>query len=166
MESKPTMEAETPRRGGLDLAALAVAAVLMALAGLLLWDAAQLGGGPAYARVGPGTATKLVAAGLGALGILTGLMAVRGGFLEPEPYNLSHVLQIVAGFAATIAIIALGGGFILAMTVLFAATAWAFGRRAPVTDFAVGFALALGAYLAFTRLLTLSLPAGPLERLF
>jgi putative tricarboxylic transport membrane protein len=52
------------------------------------------------------------------------------------------------------------------MTVLFAATATAFGRRAILTDLVIGFVIGTIIYLAFSRLLTLSLPAGPLERLF
>jgi putative tricarboxylic transport membrane protein len=48
---------------------------------------------------------------------------------------------------------------------LFAFTASAFGRKAPLTDVVIGLALGLVIYLAFDKLLTLSLPAGPIERL-
>ena len=64
-----------------------------------------------------------------------------------------------------IVLIGIGGGFILAMTILFAATAAAFGRRAILVDLAIGFALGTAAYLMFAKLLSLSLPMGPLERL-
>ena len=67
---------------------------------------------------------------------------------------------------AVIVLIGIGGGFIPAVTVLFAATAAAFGRRAVLTDLAIGFVLGTAAYLMFSRLLSLSLPMGPLERLF
>jgi putative tricarboxylic transport membrane protein len=67
--------------------------------------------------------------------------------------------------AALIAIIGLGGGFIPATAVLFAATATAFGRRAIHIDLAIGLVLAIVVFLLFDKLLTLSLPAGPLERL-
>ena len=73
---------------------------------------------------------------------------------------------ILGGLAAVIVLIGIGGGFIPAMTILFAATATAFGRRAILTDLAIGFVLGLGAYLMFAKLLSLSLPTGPLERLF
>jgi putative tricarboxylic transport membrane protein len=33
-------------------------------------------------------------------------------------------------------------------------------------DLAIGFSLSLGVYLVFSKLLSLSLPQGPLERLF
>ncbi|HEX2134464.1 MAG TPA: tripartite tricarboxylate transporter TctB family protein, partial [Microvirga sp.] len=38
-------------------------------------------------------------------------------------------------------------------------------RRAFLTDLAIGFALAVVVYLLFVKLLALSLPMGPLERL-
>jgi putative tricarboxylic transport membrane protein len=76
------------------------------------------------------------------------------------------VWLILGGLAMLIAIIGLGGGFILATTALFVTTATAFGRRAILTDLAIGFVLTTLIYVAFSRLLTLSLPAGPLERLF
>ncbi|HXO69177.1 MAG TPA: tripartite tricarboxylate transporter TctB family protein, partial [Bradyrhizobium sp.] len=67
--------------------------------------------------------------------------------------------------ALLIAIIGLGGGFILATTELFVTTSRAFGRRAILADLAIALVMTTMIYLAFDRLLTLSLPAGPLERL-
>ena len=86
-------------------------------------------------------------------------------FPEREDYDAKAVGLIVGGLAALIAIIGLDGGFIPATTILFAATAAAFGRRAFLTDFVIGFVLSLVVYLLFTKLLSLSLPVGPLERL-
>ena len=64
-----------------------------------------------------------------------------------------------------IAIIEFGGGFIPAIAILFAATSAAFGRRAVIADLIIGAVLALIVFLLFSKLLTLSLPMGPLERL-
>ncbi|MGH8429638.1 MAG: tripartite tricarboxylate transporter TctB family protein, partial [Solimonas sp.] len=75
------------------------------------------------------------------------------------------IALIVGGLAALIATIGLGGGFIAATTILFAVTSAAFGRRAIHIDLAIGLVLALSIYLLFDKLLALSLPAGPLERL-
>jgi putative tricarboxylic transport membrane protein len=74
-------------------------------------------------------------------------------------------LLILGGLIALMTLIALGGGFIPAAAVLFAATATAFGRRAPLTDLAIGAALGLFIFLLFDKVLTLALPAGPIERL-
>ena len=84
---------------------------------------------------------------------------------EPEPAEPWPILLILGGLAALIALIGLGGGFIPATAILFAATAAAFGRRAFLTDLIIGAVLGTAAYLLFDKLLTLSLPAGPLERL-
>ena len=51
--------------------------------------------------------------------------------------------------AALIALIGLGGGFIPATTILFVATSAAFGRRAILTDLAIGFVLSLIVFLIF-----------------
>ena len=75
------------------------------------------------------------------------------------------ILLILGGLAALIALIGLGGGFIPATAILFAATAAAFGRRAFLTDLLIGFVLGVVIFLIFDKLLTLSLPSGPLERL-
>ena len=83
----------------------------------------------------------------------------------PNFLSLLNLMNILRQ-ASMIAIIGLGGGFIPAMTVLFAATATAFGRRAILADLAIGFVIGTIIYIAFSRLLTLSLPAGPIERLF
>jgi putative tricarboxylic transport membrane protein len=91
---------------------------------------------------------------------------LRGGDVpEREPPAQLPILLILGGLIATIVLIGVGGGFISAVTVLFAATATAFGRRAILVDLAIGFALSLAAYLMFAKLLSLSLPMGPLERL-
>jgi putative tricarboxylic transport membrane protein len=152
-------------RAGPDIAGLIIAAGLLGLAALCYWDAWEMGGGPSYSQVGPSVASRIVGAGLAVLGILNGLAALRGA-VESEPHDLPAVAVIAGGFALLIAIIWLGGGFVPGMTVIFAATAWAFGRRAIVMDVIIGFVLALSVYLVFTKLLTLSLPAGPLESLF
>ncbi|MDU6833883.1 MAG: tripartite tricarboxylate transporter TctB family protein, partial [Bradyrhizobium sp.] len=91
--------------------------------------------------------------------------AVRGNLPPRESADPVAVLLILAGLALLIAIIGFGGGFILATTALFVTTSAAFGRRDFVTDLVIGAVLTTLIYLAFDRLLTLSLPAGPLERL-
>jgi putative tricarboxylic transport membrane protein len=92
-------------------------------------------------------------------------LAFRGEWPEREPAAWTPVLLILGGLLATIVLIGIGGGFIPATAILFAATATGFGRRAILTDLAIGFALATTAYLVFAKVLTLTLPMGPLERL-
>lgn len=84
---------------------------------------------------------------------------------ETERTDWAGVFWVSMGLAGLTLSIWFGGGFILGSSLLFAFTARAFGRRAFVLDFALGFGISLGIFLMFNKLLTLALPMGPLERL-
>jgi putative tricarboxylic transport membrane protein len=147
-----------------EISALLVAAALFVAAAAIAIDANRLEITSTYG-LGPKAVPFVIAAGLAVLGIGHVIMAFVGNWPEPEPGDPKAILLILGGLAALIALIGLGGGFIPATTVLFAATSAAFGRRAILTDLAIGFVLALVVFLIFDKLLTLSLPAGPIERL-
>ena len=148
-----------------DLAGLAIAAILIALAALLYWDMSSLQLNAVYG-VGPKAMPIVVATGLFLLGIGNGVLAFRGGLPERESIDFGAIALILGGLAALIALIAFGGGFILATALLFAMVARAFGRRAFLMDLAIGLVLGLLTYLLFAKVLALTLPVGPLERLF
>ena len=152
-------------QGGVDRAGIVIALALLAVAAVLVIDALRIQANVVYG-LGPQAMPIIVAIGLAILAAGNFVNALRGGDAEREEMDFRPVLLILAGLALMIAIIGLGGGFIPAMTVLFATTARAFGRRAFVADIVIGFVMAAIIYLAFSKLLTLSLPAGPLERLF
>jgi putative tricarboxylic transport membrane protein len=147
-----------------DPAGIAVAALLALIAAVIVVDTTRLELGQTYG-LGPKAMPYVVAAGLAVLAIGNLLMGLRGDMPARESADRRAILLILGGLAAVIAIIGIGGGFILAMTILFAMTAAAFGRANFLADLAIGFALALVVYLMFDKLLSLSLPAGPLERL-
>lgn len=147
-----------------DGAGIAIALGLAGLAGVIWWDATRLTAGSPYG-LGPDAAPKVVAVGLAILAMLNLVSAWRGTMPHRERGDLGPIAWIIGGLLALIALIALGGGFILATALLFAATARAFGRRALAADLGIGFGLGIAAYLLFAKLLTLSLPTGPLERL-
>jgi putative tricarboxylic transport membrane protein len=151
-----------PRR--VDPAGLVIALTLAAVAAVLVWDANQLQSNTTYG-MGPQVMPIVIAIGLGILAIGNLIDALRGNLPPRESADPRAVLLILAGLALLIAIIGLGGGFILATTALFVTTSAAFGRRAVLADLAIALVLTTLIYLAFDRLLTLSLPAGPLERL-
>jgi putative tricarboxylic transport membrane protein len=119
-----------------DIAGMAIAAVLLLIALVIFWDTSALQ-----------------------------LATTYGDFPARESFDPKAIALILGGLAALIAIIGLGGGFIPATAMLFAATATAFGRRSIHIDFAIGLVLAVAVFLLFDKLLTLSLPAGPIERL-
>jgi putative tricarboxylic transport membrane protein len=147
-----------------DTAGMVIAGILLLIAIVALWDTASLELAPTYG-LGPKAMPYVVATGLAILAIANGALAWRGDFPEREELAWPPVVLILGGLAALIAIIGLGGGFIVATAVLFAATSTAFGRRAIAIDLAIGFVLGVAVYLLFDKLLSLSLPAGPLERL-
>jgi putative tricarboxylic transport membrane protein len=148
----------------IDPAGLIVAALLAASAAVLVWDASRIPVSQTYG-LGPQAMPVVIAVGLGLLAIGNLVMALRGDMPARESTDPGAILLILGGLAALIALIGLGGGFILATAVLFAATSAAFGRRALLADFLIGLVLGLVVYLMFDKLLTLSLPAGPIERL-
>jgi putative tricarboxylic transport membrane protein len=53
-------------------------------------------------------------------------------------------------------------GYVIVSSIVFWLTAWALGARHVVHTAVIGIALSLVVYLAFTRLLDISLPAGVL----
>lgn len=160
--SEPAPGRQTPRQ--VDRAGIVIALALAALAVVLVWDASKIESVTTYG-MGPGAMPVVVAIGLGLLAIGNLYDALRGNLPPRESADVKAVLLILIGLALLIGIIGFGGGFILATSALFVTTSAAFGRRAIVTDIVIALVLTTLIYLAFDKLLTLSLPAGPLERL-
>ena len=153
----------TPSRR-VDRAGVVIAAALAALAVVRVWDSRQLSATTMYG-MGPEVMPVVIAIGLGLLAIGNLVDALRGNLPARESADPKAVWLILAGLALLIAIIGFGGGFILATSALFVTTSAAFGRRALLADTAIALVMTTLIYLAFDRLLTLSLPTGPLERL-
>jgi putative tricarboxylic transport membrane protein len=156
------MESRSRRKP--DPAGLVIAAALLILSAVIWWDMSNLQLSSVYG-VGPKAMPIVVALGLGILAIGNGIMAFRGDLPERETTDFRAILLILGGLAVLIALIGWGGGFIPATAILFAATAAAFGRRAFFVDLLIGLALGVIVFLLFDKLLTLSLPMGPIERL-
>ena len=154
------------RHGGarLDIAGLVIAGLLLLLSAAVWWDMNSLGLAATYG-VGPKAMPGVVSIGLAVLAAANLVQALRGELPHRETGDFKAILLIVGGLVALMTLIGIGGGFILGTAILFATTSAAFGRRAFLTDLAIGFALAVVVYLLFVKLLALSLPMGPLERL-
>lgn len=150
---------------GPDRAALAIALVLALFAGAIAWSTWQSGGVAAYTEIGPKTMPYIVASGLFGLAVWTAAEAWRGDFPKREPQNLAPMAWIVGGLAVQMLLIKVAG-FSIATGLLFAATAYAFGRRSLWFTLPVGVAFSLAVWIVFAKGLELSLPAGPLENLF
>ena len=154
----------TVARRRVDPAGLVVAALLLCLAGLVWWDMTGLTLSSTYG-LGPQAVPGVVAIGLAFLAVANAALAFRGDATDRESRDPKPIGLIVGGLAILIVLMSAGGGFIIGTAILFAATAAAFGRRAVLADLAIGLVIAVAIYLLFSKLLSLSLPVGPIERL-
>jgi len=112
-----------------------------------------------HAKVGPTVFPWVVAGGLVLIGGALAWRAWRAQRGPLQPRDLVALAILAGGLLQQILLVA-WAGFVPTAAVLFAAVATAFGRRRPLIDLAIGLVLALIAYLVFTRLLGLALPAG------
>ncbi|MGO4388803.1 tripartite tricarboxylate transporter TctB family protein [Microvirga sp. 2YAF29] len=154
----------TSQQRRVDVAGLVIALILLVLAGLVWWDMTSLQILSPY-DLGPKVMPIIVSICLGLLAIGNGIGALRGDLPARDRLDWAPIVLILGGLAALIALIVLGGGFMIGTAILFATTSAAFGRKAFLTDLLIGAVLAVLIYLLFAKLLTLSLPAGPLEKL-
>jgi len=143
---------------------LLVSAGVLALGVAFAIGAWMLPEAAVYARVSIRLFPGIIAAAL----VIAGLMLVRealsSGFrnlVEEPPGRLDWRAfgWVSAGVIAHMVLIA-GIGFILASTLLYAATARGFGSERPGRDLAVGIVLGTAVFALFTQALTLSLPWG------
>ena len=148
-----------------DWAARVIAPALIIAAAVIWWDVARLTAVSNVAPIGPATVPHWIAIGLVILGIWTGFEAWRGDFPARETVARFPVLCLVAGLAAQMLLLK-PAGFSIATGMLFALTACGFGRRKLWATIPVGIVLSFIVWMIFAKLLQLSLPAGPLERLF
>lgn len=165
---------ETENNGPGWHALATVAAVLVTLAAVIGYDVTLMA--PAQAvGVGPTPAMRMVAVLLVVLGLAHVVAALRLGAAQRgrETSELDAVLTnraalgwVLGGLIGMILLLQLGGGFVIGSTWLFAATARAFGQPIRFKSLGIGFSLAAVVFAFFTQALSLSLPAGPLERLF
>jgi putative tricarboxylic transport membrane protein len=149
----------------IDRPALVVAALLLATAAIVAYDASTQTITSNYG-VGPTAMPYVACFGLTVLGLAHLVVAFKDGIPKPEAADTGAILWIIGGLIGLVACITLGGGFVIAAAIVFACTARGFGRRALLVDGAIGLALGLAIFLMFSKLLTLTLPSGPLERLF
>jgi putative tricarboxylic transport membrane protein len=154
-----------PGTHGPDKAGLVIAAGLAVLAVVIFWQTRAMPVAAQYARVGPTTLPYVVSAAFALLSIGTVVSALRGGFPAREADRAGPMLWIVGGLVLQMLLLK-AAGFAIATGLLFAFTARGFGQGPLWKTIPIGILLSFGIYLIFGGLLNLSLPAGPLERLF
>jgi len=149
---------------------LALMAVVFGI--LIVWQATLIRLTPAYSKVGPRVIPYIVGVGLVVAGVWLGYEAITGrgssGTVESEdadptlPTDWRTVGLLVLALLAYLVLIE-RAGFIIASAVLFVMAAFAMGSRHLVRDVVIGIVMATILYLAFSRGLGLSLPAGVLK---
>jgi putative tricarboxylic transport membrane protein len=152
------------QRRGVDRPALVVGLLLTGLAAIVLRDAFAQTMVATYG-IGPKAMPLLIGGGLLLLAIGHFVVALREGLPRPDSADPVAIGWAVTGLLGLIGAIWLGAGFIIATAIVFAFIARAMGRRALLADLGIGFGLGIAIYLMFAKVLTLSLPMGPLERL-
>lgn len=155
--------------------ALGVGVLLLAL--VLAWQVTLIPE-PAYSPVGPRLFPWIAVALLGICGGLLALQGLRGGWPHDEEagepdgrgalwmavglfLNLVFIDGLSFGEGVPFAIPRLG--FILASTLMFVCIARAFESRRPLRDAAIGFLLAVIAYVGFAVLLDKRIGEGLIE---
>jgi putative tricarboxylic transport membrane protein len=130
---------------------------------------ALLPGEGGYARIGPNFMPGVVGTGLIVVGAWLLYEALAGGWRNrpddsPEArgehaFDAGAFLWVTGGLFAHMLLIGTAG-FVIAGAVLFACVARGFGSRRFLRDLAIGFVLALGAFLFFVKFLNVGLPGG------
>jgi len=148
-----------------DVATLAIGIALAILAAVVFFETRAMPVAGQYARVGPTTAPYVISAFLAALAVAHVLSAFRNAAPARDRDRLAPMLWIVGGLVLQMLLLK-PVGFSIATGFLFACAARGFGRGPLWMTVPLGIAISLAIWLVFAGLLKLSLPAGPLERLF
>jgi len=155
-------------RSGLAVGEFCIALGALVLAAVILWQTFEIPVSPLYAKVGPTVMPFFTAFGMGLLGILLMVSALRGGWQTEEEKETTPdriaLLWVAAGLILNVLLIS-QTGFALASIVLFVCTARGFGSRAIVRDALIGLAFALVAYFGFAKTLGINIGAGIIENL-
>jgi putative tricarboxylic transport membrane protein len=152
-------------RSGPDRAVLVIATVLVVAGVLVGWSTANAPGAAGYSPVGPRTVPLILAGALVVLGLLTAVSAFRRDFPVREAQDWPPMLWVIGGLAVQMLTMK-SVGFSIATGLLFAATARGFGRGPLWMTVPIGIVFSFVVWLLFAKGLQLTLPAGPLERLF
>ncbi len=123
----------------------------------------DLGAGPSASAAGSGEIAEMVFPGVVGFGLLVsgGLLLARRGSETRAPGNRRALGFVGLGAVADVVLLE-PAGFVVASSILFCCAAHGFGSRRWARDAILGLAFSTGAYLLFTRALSLSLPAGRL----
>ena len=145
-----------------------IAGGVLVLAAVVLWQTFEIPVSPLYAKVGPTMMPFITAAGLGFLGVLLLIEALRGGWQpdEEKEHAPDHAaLAWVAGGLILNVLLISSLGFTISSVILFVCVARGFGSKAILRDAGIGAAFALIAYFGFAQTLGINIGSGLVEGL-
>ncbi len=160
------VQARRPPRSELGLAAF-----VAALGVFLLVETSGLRAPATTNVIGPRFFPTLVGVALVVVGVALAVEVLRGKAAEPEveedvdptrPTDWRTLAILGAALVAHLACMA-AVGYVAAAAVLFWGAAFALGSRRHLRNAALGVLLGVVVFVAFTHLLDLNLPEGPLE---
>ena len=164
VEEKATAQLGS-KAAGPDWAVLVIAG-LLALSGVAIaWATTNARETTGYSPVGPRTVPFILAGALLLLGVFTAVAGLRGAFPKREKQDIPPMLWLVGGLAVQLLTMKTLG-FAIATGLLFAAVARGFGRGPLWMTIPIGIVFSLVIWFIFAKGLQLTLPAGPLEKLF
>jgi putative tricarboxylic transport membrane protein len=159
----------TTRSPGPDGVEIGAALAGLALGLVVLVGSFSIDLGAGYDRIGPRFFPYLVAAGSLLSGALLLKESLRRGKASrgEQASRTSRSVAFTLGLGLASSVLLLErAGFVLTAALLFWLVARAFASPRPLRDAAVGLALSVAVYLAFTKGLGLVLPRGLLGGLF
>jgi putative tricarboxylic transport membrane protein len=143
-----------------------IAAGVLVLAAVIIWQTATIPVSPVYAQVGPKVVPYISALGLALLGVRLFYSALTGGWQPEEEKEVTPdrpaLLWVIAGLALNVLLITYAG-FTIASVALFVCVARGFGSKAILRDAGIGAAFALITYFGFAQTLSINIGAGILE---
>ena len=160
-----SLEQKDAARSKPDRAALVIAALLVLAGAAVAWSTHNAPTTMGYSPVGARTVPFILGGALMILGACTAIAAMRGGFPKRESQDIPPMLWVIGGLAIQLLTMKTIG-FSIATGFLFAAAARAFGRGPLWLTIPIGIAFSFVVWVIFAKGLQLTLPAGPLEKLF
>lgn len=162
--------AEVQQRRSIPWGEWVIALALLGIGIVVLLDGLHQAASTSASGVGAGFVPKVVGVLLIVLSLALMVQVARGNLGQPDEaegdVDVRHTRWVPLVVCVAAAVVFIVGveplGYVIASSVVFWLTAWAIGARHVLRTAVIGVALALVIYLAFTRLLDISLPAGVL----
>lgn len=146
---------------------VAVGAAITLFGAFTLWKAFEIRQPTAYRPMGPRVFPVLISVTLIVLGVLFIVETLRGADDEVEEHVATELRTADQRQAAIIVALLVAYtlafnrlGYVVATTLFIAAAARALGSRRSLRDVVVGVAVAVAAFVVFTKWLSIDLPTG------